>query len=87
MTYLVRVRGHLDDVWARAFGAAQLVREANGSTTLTVDVADQAALYSVLMRVRDLGAPLLSVVRTDGDVGEPDGAPGQAGPPGDEDRR
>lgn len=84
MTYLMRVRGHLDDVWARAFGAARLVREANGTTTFTVDVPDQAALYGVLNRVRDLGAPLLSVVRTDGAVAEPDSAPG---PPSDEDRR
>ena len=84
MTYLMRVRGHLDDVWARAFGAARLVREANGTTTFTVDVPDQAALYGVLNRVRDLGAPLLSVVRTDGAVAERDSAPG---PSSDEDRR
>ena len=84
MTYLVRVRGHLDDLWARAFGAARLVREANGTTTFAVDVPDQAALYGVLNQVRDLGAPLLSVVRTDGDVAEPGRPPG---PTSHEDRR
>ena len=37
--------------------------EDNGDTSLSGPVVDQAALYGVLRRVRDLGLPLLSVIR------------------------
>jgi hypothetical protein len=35
--------------------------EDNGDTLLTGPVVDQAALHSLLKKVRDLGMPLLSV--------------------------
>ena len=35
----------------------------DGDTALTGPVADQAALHGLLRRVRDLGVPLISVVR------------------------
>ncbi len=35
--------------------------EYNGDTRLTGPVADQAALFGLLKRVRDLGVPLLSI--------------------------
>ncbi len=38
--------------------------EDNGDTLLTGPVVDQAALYGLLRKVRDLGMPLLSVIRT-----------------------
>ena len=33
----------------------------NGTTTLAGPLADQAALHGVLIKVRDLGLPLLAV--------------------------
>jgi hypothetical protein len=36
--------------------------ENNGDTLLTGPVTDQAALHSLLKKVRDLGLPLLSVI-------------------------
>ncbi len=35
--------------------------EDDGETLLTCPVADQAALYGLLRKVRDLGLPLISV--------------------------
>ena len=37
--------------------------EDNGETLLTGPVVDQAALHGLLKKVRDLGTPLISVIR------------------------
>jgi len=59
--YEIRLKGHLDDKWADWFDGLTITREDNGETRLTGPVVDQAALYGVLRKVRDLGMPLLSV--------------------------
>jgi hypothetical protein len=63
--YAIRLQGHLDSRWAEWFGSLTMALEADGSTLLTGPVVDQAALYSVLKKVRDLGLPLLSVNRVE----------------------
>ncbi len=60
--YEIRIEGHLDDRWAAWFAGLTLTRE-DGDTLLTGPVVDQAALYGLLRKVRDLGMPLISVVR------------------------
>ncbi len=60
-TYRIRVRGHLDDSWSDWFGGLTLRRQEDGTTLLTGQVADQAALHGLIARIRDLGLPLLSV--------------------------
>jgi hypothetical protein len=62
--YEIRLRGHLDPQWADWFGGLTVTPQANGDTLLTGPVADQAALYGLLRRMRDVGLPLLSVIRT-----------------------
>jgi hypothetical protein len=37
--------------------------EGDGTTVISGPIADQAALHGVLQRVRDLGLPLVSVIR------------------------
>ena len=37
----------------------------NGETLIAGPIQDQAALHGVLARIRDLGLPLVSVVRVD----------------------
>jgi hypothetical protein len=61
--YQIRVRGHLDQRWSVWFDGLTISHEPDGDTTLTGPVADQAALYGLLSRVRDLGLTLVSVTR------------------------
>ena len=59
--YRIRVSGHLDDRWAESHEGLTVTREAGGETVLTVPVVDQAALHGLLRKLRDLGAPLVSI--------------------------
>lgn len=59
--YEIRLKGHLDDRWTHWFEEMALTLADNGDTLLTGPVSDQAALFGLLKKVRDLGAPLLSV--------------------------
>jgi homoserine kinase len=61
--YELRVDGHLDEHWAAWFGGLTLIREDDGTTTLRAEVTDQAELHGLLAKIRDLGAPLISVRR------------------------
>jgi hypothetical protein len=59
--YEIRIKGHLDEQWADWLGGLTVTLKADGDTLLTGPVIDQAALYGLLKKVRDLGMPLLSV--------------------------
>jgi hypothetical protein len=59
--YKIRIKGHLDDRWTAWFEGLILTQEDNGNTLLTGPVADQAALYGILKKVRDVGMSLISV--------------------------
>jgi hypothetical protein len=59
--YDIRVEGHLDDHWSDRLGGLAVTRNADGTTTLTGRLADQAQLYGVLSGLRDIGATLLSL--------------------------
>lgn len=59
--YEIRIKGHLDSCWANWFDSLTISLEDNGQTLLTGPVVDQAELYGMLRKVRDLGMPLLSV--------------------------
>src|SRR6266576_5987052 len=62
MVYQIRIKGHLGREWADWFEGLTITLEDNGETLLTCPVVDQAALYGVLRKVRDVVMPLLSVV-------------------------
>src|SRR6266852_3712456 len=62
LVYQIRIQGHLGREWTNWFGGLTLTLEDNGETLLTGPVVDQAALYGVLRKVRDVAMPLLSVV-------------------------
>ena len=59
--YEIRLKGHLHNRWANRFEGLTITLEENGDTLLTGPVIDQAALYGLLKKVRDLGMPLVSV--------------------------
>ena len=63
--YQIWVKGHLGSQWKDWFGGLTVTLEDNGETLLTGPVVDQAALHGLLRKVRDLGIPLVSVVRVD----------------------
>ena len=63
MVYQIRIKGHLGLQWTDWFGGLTITLEDNGDTLLTGPVVDQAALHGLLRKVRDLGMPLLSVIR------------------------
>jgi hypothetical protein len=62
MVYQIRIKGHLGRDWTDWFGGLTITLEDNGDTLLTGPVVDQAALYGLLRKVRDVGMPLLSVI-------------------------
>jgi hypothetical protein len=63
-TYAIRVAGHLDDHWSAWFGALDMTRDDDGTTTVVVSVDDQARLHGVLAGLRDIGAVLTEVRAT-----------------------
>jgi ABC-type multidrug transport system ATPase subunit len=67
--YQIRVKGHLKGSWARWFEDLALTAEGNGEMVLSGPIVDQAALFGVLTKLRDLGLPLLSVSRCEADLG------------------
>jgi hypothetical protein len=63
--YEIRLKGRLDPRWLAWFEGLGLRHESDGTTTLHGPIPDQAALHGVLTRVRDMGLPLISVIRSD----------------------
>ncbi len=61
--YQIRIGGQLGSQWAAWFEQMALTLADNGDTLLTGPVVDQAALHGLLRKVRDLGLPLISVIR------------------------
>ncbi len=57
----IRVKGQLDEHWSDWFSGFTITRNEQGETLLTGSVVDQAALYGMLSKVRDLGLQLISV--------------------------
>ena len=59
--YRITVQGHLDQHWSDWFDNMTITNAANGEAILCGSLPDQAALHGVLIRIRDLGLPLLAV--------------------------
>jgi hypothetical protein len=63
--YEIRVKGHLASFRLETFDGMQITLTPDGETTLSGEVADQAALHGLLMRIRDLNLTLISVMQID----------------------
>jgi hypothetical protein len=61
MKYKIRIKGHMDTKWADWFDDLQIIHEIDGTTTIYGSLPDQAALHSILRKIRDLNLQLLSV--------------------------
>jgi hypothetical protein len=54
----IRIEGHLDEKWAEWFDGFDFSYTETGDTFLTGYVCDQAALYGLIAKLRDLGVKL-----------------------------
>lgn len=61
--YRITIKGHLDPEWSDWFDGLTVTLVDNGETMLIGPLIDQTALHGVLIKIRDLGLPLLSLTR------------------------
>ena len=61
MRYVIRVKGHLDPFWQAWFENLVITHDGDGTTLLSGPIRDQAALYGILFKMRDLGLTLLEL--------------------------
>lgn len=58
----IRVKGHIDVLWSEWFNGFEVTHiEGRGESVLRGAVEDQAALYGLLAKLRDVGLELVSV--------------------------
>lgn len=82
--YEIRLQGRLHERWSGWFDGMTLTsipgispdgadnRDAGVVTIVRGPVVDQAALHGMLARLRDVGMPLISVVRVEAEPPRPD---------------
>ena len=68
--YRITIQGHLHPRWSEWFENLTISQQQDGTTTLSGPVADQAALYGLILKLRDMGLPLLSVLSLTADQGK-----------------
>ena len=68
--YHIRVQGHLDTDWSEEFEGLTIIHQSDGTSLFSGVLADQSVVHAVLLKVRDLGVPLLSLCRIERE--EPD---------------
>jgi len=57
----IRIKGHIRKQWSEWFGGLTISHSGPNETLLAGIVADQAALYGLISRLRDLGMQLTSM--------------------------
>jgi hypothetical protein len=57
----VRVQGELPAAWSPILGDLSVAAAPDGTTLVSGELADQAALHGLLAAIRDLGLSLISV--------------------------
>ena len=60
--YQIKIEGHLDNSWQEWFEGMNIRRLKDGNTLLSGEVVDQAGLYGLLKKIRNLGISLISIV-------------------------
>ncbi|WP_420631594.1 hypothetical protein [Candidatus Leptofilum sp.] len=61
--YKIKLQNNIDGDWSSWLGNFELTHTDAGHTILIGEVEDQAALYGLLARIRDLGISILLVAR------------------------
>jgi hypothetical protein len=60
------IKGRIDTHWSEWLGGLEITHIGQDQSQLTGSIADQAALYGVLTKLRDLDLNLVSVKLTEG---------------------
>lgn len=62
--YEIRVAEHIDERWSKWFSGLEIIHPSGLDETILVgEIEDQAELFGVLVKIRDLGLILISVQR------------------------
>jgi hypothetical protein len=62
----IRVKGQISECWSEWLDGLRIAHTDQDETVLSGEVADQAALYGLIAKLRDLGLPLLAVNLVEG---------------------
>lgn len=57
----IHIKGQINEKWSEWFGGLTISHSGPDETTISGLVPDQAALYGIISRLRDLGLELASV--------------------------
>lgn len=57
----VRLKGQIDQSWSDWFDGLAIRYAEGDQTVMSGPIADQAALYGLVSKLRDIGLPLLSI--------------------------
>lgn len=63
--YHILIEGSLGEKWSGWFGGLAIVPQDENRTLLCGELADQTALHGVLIKLRDLGIPIIEIKRID----------------------
>jgi hypothetical protein len=61
INYHIKIKDHLDTHWQDWFDGLTITLTDDGNTILSGVIVDQAALHSILRKIRDLNLELISV--------------------------
>jgi hypothetical protein len=61
--YTIRVEGLIEESWSSWFEGMTIEHEEGGETVLSGPLVDEAAVYGILTKIRDLGLPLVELKR------------------------
>jgi hypothetical protein len=70
MHYRICIGGHLDPSWQERFAGLRLEQQETGTTLLSGELPDQAALHGVLLQITRLGLTLLSLETSEAPGGQ-----------------
>lgn len=62
-----RLRGCLDDRWLTYFKGFKIQHHCEQESLLTGEIDGQDELYEIINKIRDIGIPLISIERLEGD--------------------
>jgi hypothetical protein len=75
--YQIKIKGYLDLHWADWLGGLEISHDVQGNSLLTGMLPDQSALHGILVQIRDLGMPLISLSSQPGTVEGKENADGR----------